>query len=81
MVVVGNMRNKGQFSKQYTEANIIKTLQAEPHGLMLSGVRERLSCSEQTARNLITPLVESGQVIKRNLGTEKKPVNVFILKS
>ena len=74
------MKNKGQFSKQYTEANIIKTLQAEPHGLMLSGVREKLGCSEQTARNLVLPMVESGKVIKRNLGTEKKPVNVYILK-
>jgi len=75
------MKHKGQFSKQYTEASIIKTLQGEPHGIMLSGVREKLGCSEQTARNLIMPLVESGQVIKRNLGTGKKPVNVFILKS
>jgi len=74
------MKNKGQFSKQYTEANIIKTLQAEPHGLMLSGVREKLGCSEQTARNLVLPMVESGKVIKRNLGTEKKPVNVYVLK-
>ncbi len=74
------MKHKGQFSKQYTEASIVKTLQKEPHGLMLSGVQKELGCSEQTARNLVMPLVESGQVIKRNLGTEKKPVNVFILK-
>lgn len=74
------MKHKGQFIKQYTKTSIIKALQVEPHGLMLSGVRKKLGCSEQTARNLIMPLVESGQVIKRNLGTGKKPVNVFVLK-
>ena len=74
------MNNKGQFSRRYTEVDIIKVLQAEPHGIMLSGMMKKLGCSEQTARNIIMPMIKSGQVIKRNIGTEKKPVNVYILK-
>ncbi len=74
------MNNKGQFSRRYTEADMIKVLQAEPYGIMLSGMMEKLGCSEQTARNIIMPMVKSGQVIKRNIGTEKKAVNVYILK-
>ncbi len=74
------MNNKGQFSRRYTEADMIKVLQAEPYGIMLSGMMEKLGCSEQTARNIIMPMIKSGQVIKRNIGTEKKAVNVYILK-
>jgi hypothetical protein len=66
------------YKPKYSEEDVMKTVE-QTDLIMLCGIKARLGCSEQTARNLIMKLVKSGRVIKKNIGTEKKPTNIYYL--
>jgi hypothetical protein len=67
--------------KQYTAIKLKTVLNKTPGGLMLAIIQSEMGCSEMTVRALLKPLIESGEVIKLNIGrSEKKPVNLYILK-
>jgi hypothetical protein len=73
--------NINRFKKQYTAIKLKTVLNKTPVGLMLAIIQSEMGCSEMTVRALLKPLIESGEVIKLNIGrSEKKPVNLYILK-
>lgn len=75
------MTKINRFEKKYTVEDIKKVLDKTPGGLMLAIIQSEMGCSEMTARALLKPLIESGEVIKLNIGrSEKKPVNLYMLK-
>lgn len=59
-------------TKQFTAKDVERVLKENPRGLMLKGIEYRMGCSEMTARNLLKPLIELGQVEKRDIGASKK---------
>lgn len=72
---------KNRYEKQYTADDIKAILVKNPGGLMLGSIQYMMGCSEMTVRNLLKPLIESGEVVKQNIGqSEKKPVNLYKLK-
>lgn len=74
-------RIKNRFEKKFTEEDIRTILNKNPGGLMLAIIQSEMGCSEMTVRTLLKPLIDSGEVIKSNIGrSEKKPVNLYILK-
>jgi hypothetical protein len=73
--------NINRFKKQYTAIKLKTVLNKTHGGLMLAIIQSEMGCSEMTVRALLKPLIESGEVIKLNIGrSEKKPVNLYILK-
>ena len=77
MTAVKNSR----YEKQYTDNDIRAVLSKNPNGLMLGKIQSEIGCSEMTVRSLLRPMIESGQVIKTNIGqSEKKPVNLYTLR-
>lgn len=72
---------KNRFEKKFTEDDVKKILDKTPSGLMLALIQSEMGCSEMTIRTLLKPMLESGEVIKLNIGhSEKKPVNLYMLK-
>ena len=69
---------KSHFSLKFTEEKLLEILKKN-NGNMLRVLALDMGCGERTARNLLKPLVESGRVIKKNLGSEKKPTYVYYL--
>ncbi len=68
------------YQKQFNEDQIRIAL-ADSNGLMLAKLQEKIGCSEMTLRNLLKPLINSGVVVKQNIGvSEKKPVNIYFIK-
>ena len=68
------------YLKQFNQDHV-KTALADSPGMMLAKLQEKIGCSEMTLRHLLTPLLESGEVVKRNIGSsEKKPINIYRIK-
>jgi hypothetical protein len=70
-----------RFEKKFTEEDIKAVLNKTPGGLMLAILQSEVGCSEMTMRGLLKPMIESGEIIKLNIGrSKKKPVNLYMLK-
>ena len=66
--------------KQYTKDSIRDVLTKHPEGIMLGKLQSLVGCSEMTLRHLLDTMVESGEVVKTNIGqSTKKPVNLYRL--
>lgn len=73
--------NKYRYEKRYTADNIKEVLYKYPNGLMLKKLMSEIGCSEMTARNLLKPLIESGEIVKHNMGlSDTKPYYLYMLK-
>lgn len=69
-----------RYEKQYTAEDLKIILSNNPGGLMLAKIQDKMGCSEMTVRNLLKPLIESGEITKKNIGqSAKKPVNLYKL--
>lgn len=67
------------YLKQFNTDHVKTALAGSP-GMMLAKLQEKIGCSEMTLRKLLTPLIDSGEVVKRNIGSsEKRPVNLYLL--
>jgi len=68
------------YQKKYNEDHVRAALDGSP-GMMLARLQEKIGCSEMTVRHLLKPLMDSGDVVKQNIGcSEKRPVNVYSLR-
>jgi hypothetical protein len=66
---------------RYTRSDILKAFTNYPEGLMLGRIQSDVGCSEMTARNLLKPMVDSGEVIRTNISqSETKPYYLYTLK-
>ncbi len=68
------------YLKQFNEDHVKSALSGSP-GMMLAKLQEKIGCSEMTLRHLLKPMIKTGVVVKRNIGSsEKKPINIYLLK-
>ena len=68
------------YLKQFNQDHVKTALAGSP-GMMLAKLQEKIGCSEMTLRHLLKPLIDSGEIVKQNIGSsEKKPINIYLIK-
>ena len=68
------------YLKKFSADHVKDALKGSP-GMMLAKLQEKTGCSEMTLRHLLKPMIDSGEIVKQNIGSsEKKPINVYLLK-
>ncbi len=66
--------------KDFSHVEIIAAIASDSHPVIsLKLLADDLGCSEQTLLPRLLPLVESGRVIRYDLGTKGKPLYVYYL--
>lgn len=64
-----------QYQKKFTSGQVLALLRSREKSLR--EVIDSLGCSKSTAENLIKILLETNQIQRRNVGSEKKPLWMY----
>lgn len=64
-----------QYQKKFTTVQVLALL--HDHEKSLREIIDSLGCSKSTAENLIKLLLETNNIQRRNVGSEKKPLWMY----
>ena len=66
---------QNQYQKKFTTEQVLVLLSVREKSLR--EIIDSLGCSKSTAENLITILLETDKIQRRNVGSEKKPLWMY----